>query len=64
MNLTEETWEAVEQAFLEMRNKETPVLAIDVGSDGQERYQCPCCGDWWYDQLKYCHNCGHRISYR
>ncbi len=65
MNLTEETWEAVEQAFLEMKNRETPVLVKDAGSDGHERYQCPVCGNWWFfNTYHYCPNCGQKIRYR
>lgn len=47
----------------DLANRETPVLAVDIGSDGHERWQCPVCGAWWYGKNNYCHECGHKQMY-
>lgn len=58
------TWEAVMDKIRDAMNKETPLMAKDIGSDGHERYACPVCGSWWYGRQNYCHECGHRMAYK
>ena len=58
------TWDAVMDKIRDAMNKELGVLAVDLESDGQERYGCPVCKEWWYGKHNYCHQCGHRIRYR
>lgn len=59
----EVTWNAVMDKIRDAMNRETAVLAEDIGSDGHDRYACPLCGAWWYGKNNYCHNCGQKLRY-
>lgn len=63
--MNEVTWNAVMDKIRDAMNRETPVIAEDIGSDGHDRYACPLCGAWWYGKdHHYCYECGHKIVYR
>ena len=61
----EVTWNAVMDKIRDAMNKELGVLAVELGSDGQERYGCPICNELWYGKTRrnYCCNCGHKMIY-
>lgn len=58
------TWDAVMDKIRDAMNKDVPVQAIDLSSDGIPRYGCPICQEWWYDEPNYCCNCGQKIRYK
>lgn len=57
------TWNAVMDKIRDAMNKDVPVQAIDLSSDGNDRWQCPICKEWWYGQHNYCCNCGQKMTY-
>lgn len=59
----EADWNVVMKQIIDATKKEAGAIAVELGSDGQERYGCPVCKEWWYGKHNYCHNCGHKMIY-
>lgn len=57
-------WKPVMDEIVKIMNRDTPVDAKDIGSDGHETYSCRVCGEWWHGRKNYCCQCGQKIRYK
>ena len=62
--MCEDNLDKIMERIRVLAKRDKPLLAVDIGSDGLERWSCPVCGEWWYGEPNFCMECGQRMKYQ